>query len=102
MFIRAALSCMALALVEHTFMTTEPDDHEWRYGHGDTLHGLYFLSLVFIRSFNQKRACIASLSLSIMHCRLRHKSYICQKGVYFKCVHSFIKAIKKSKHSSFI
>ena len=35
---RVALSCMALALVVHNFMTT--NDHEWRYGHGDTLHGI--------------------------------------------------------------
>jgi hypothetical protein len=32
---------MAMALVVHFFMKT--DDHEWRPGHGDTLHSLFFI-----------------------------------------------------------
>ena len=63
MFIRAALSCMALALVEHTFMTTEPDDHEWRYGHGDTLHGLYF-SLPRFHTQLQSEECLHCTSFT--------------------------------------
>jgi hypothetical protein len=64
------ISCMTMALVVHTFMTT--DDHEWRYGHGGTLHRFLFL-LSFETHLRPEECfyvvCITWLSSSIReHC----------------------------------
>jgi hypothetical protein len=63
---------MTMALVVHTFMTM--DDHEWRYGHGGTLHRPFPLS--FQTHLCPEECfyvvCIAWLSSSIgEHCLIK-------------------------------
>jgi len=67
---RVALS--HVALVVHNFMTT--DDHEWRYGHGDTLHGVCISAHVLMYTFIRGVLALHGFHTALGIADRRHKS----------------------------